>query len=307
MAELDAINFNINSRLALMKIRSKSLIVLLLSTLISTSIILSLSAVYATTAPVDVIRAFDLKQYHPENYGLKDLVFEARIKGLDKVLSDSKYLGKVHKVYFKVYWVFPGRSKIEIHGLASGFKKLRTELKTIIASRLWMVIPQKLMGQFRSFQLDQKVNSNGIVITGEDPTNLKQVNKIRLQFDNDNRLLEYKSFSPFGIQTTYLQMSDKSWSHNKLVTEKVKVVNQIGARQNVSETKLEYVVQGRVGLPQKLKITNWNEMDESRIKGAKEFNKKSRKSGATFELLFSKFEINTKKALQIVKETGSKK
>jgi hypothetical protein len=287
-------------RFILMKLASYCFVIIVLLTL-------SLPSLVAATAPADVIRSFDLRQYHPEGYGLKSLIFEARINGLEKVLSDKSYLGQVKNLYFKVYWVFPGRSKIEIHGLPSGFKKLRSELQTIIGSRLWMVVPQKLMGQFRSFQLEQKSRADSIEIIAKDPNNRKQVNQIKLLFDQNHRLLQYKSYSPFGVQTTYMKMGVKSWSHNKLVMDKVKVVNQIGSRQNIYETVLEYFVKGRVGLPKRLMITNWNEIDEGKVKGAKEFNQKSRMNGAKFELIFSKFEINSKNALAVVKDKGSAK
>jgi len=236
------------------------------------------------------VEQFDLRYYHPENYGLKDLVFEIRISDLVKRLNANKALGKLEDVYYKVYWMFPGEYRIEINGLPNGFAQMKRGLKQMIKSRLDFVIPQKLAPKVRSYKLSSSKKSGGVLVKGVDQTHTKPVNEINLLFDARGKLKEFKTFSPVGVNNSEMKLNVKPWSHNKWVVDNLKVTNS-GTQITTIDYELDYTTIAGFGFPEKIDITTEVKPYETNSK-----NVQTVKS----TLLFSTYEVNTGKAQRYI-------
>ena len=237
------------------------------------------------------IENFDIRYYHPANYGLKDLVFEVRVKNLLENLNKNLSLGTLADVYFKVYWMMPGKYKIEVAGLPKGFKEIKSDLKNLIKNRLDFVIPQKLAPKVRSYSLTSRKSKKGVQIIGRDKTHTKAVNEIQLDFNKKGMLSKYKSMSPMGVNSSSIRMSAKGWSHNKWLIDNLKIDTIQGINKITMSHDVDYLSIDGFGFPAKVTITTSSELMKTK-------KSKARKTSnpVTSEILFSKYEVNTGKA-----------
>ncbi len=204
-------------------------------------------------ADTSVINQFDQRQYSPAKYGLKDLVFKVKVKGLEQELKQRFALTQMQDPHFVVYWMSPGRTAIEVQGLPAGFEALKNELKKIVLEKFEYVIPQEMSGRLRSYEFQQSRGPAGeTLLKGTDRTQTHMINQIHLTFGQDARLEIVKTFSPRGAETTSFETATKPWSHSKRVVEKVVHESTTGVRKNKVETKISYTNKDGYGLPEKI-------------------------------------------------------
>lgn len=240
---------------------------------------------------VEVVESFDLRTYDPIQNGLKDLYCEVRLKGLtERLKKELVSLNIKGEVYYKLYWLYPGKVDIVVEGLPKGFQELRNNLKNLIVNRIDYLVPHKLGKKLRSYELRSKKISSGVMVEGTDPTNNQAVNKLEISFDREGRLKSYKSYSPLGFQQSNFGYIKKSWSKNKWVLNNSKAKTIQGPQVTEIETGIDHENVVGFGFPGKIKITTTQYI----VAPGKE-EKKQERTG-TSELSFSKYEINSGKA-----------
>lgn len=237
------------------------------------------------TGPVE---DFDLRSYSPIKNGLRDLYCEVRLKGLtDRVKKQFVTLKIKKEIFFKLYWVYPGKFDFVVEGLPRGFFELRQNLKNLVSSRIDYVIPQKLAPKLRSYNLKVNKSSSGFLIIGDDPTNNRTVNKLEINFMKDGRLSRYKSYSPLGFQQSNFSYSKKSWSKNKWVLEEVEAKTIQGPQITESLTTIKYGNQVGFGFPENVLVKTKQYVAAP----GKEERKLERKGES--KITFSKYKINS--------------
>jgi hypothetical protein len=256
--------------------------------LIFTLLLCSHSIALAKEKYPEEIQQFDLRYYNPINFGLKDLVFEARITGLLETLNKQKSYGLLTDLYFKIYWIFPGKFHVDVFGLPNGFHRVKRELSNIIKTRLDYVIPQKLASKLRSYSIKKKKVGNRTQIKALDESHMRTVSEMHFYFKRKGVLEEVKTFSPVGSNKAKLSMEVKQWSHNKLVLSGVETESMQGMQKTIVNSDIKYMTVKGFGFPKQINSQTTYEL----VLG----NKKETKSGAESEIIFSKFEVNTKKA-----------
>lgn len=251
-------------------------------------ILLNISS-FAQEEARNQIDQFDLTYYHPENFGLRDLVFEVRIENLLETLNENKALGKLQDVYYKVFWIFPGQYEIEVNGLPSGFKEMKQQLRDLIKPRLDFVIPQKLADGLRSYDLSLSKSGTTKIVKATDKTQTRQINEIQIKFEDDGKMIEYKTSSPVGVSTSTFNQAKKNWSHNKWVADVIKVESIQGIQISRVESEITYLNEGGFGLPEKVEITTTHEIV------APEKDKKEQKNIVKNKVIykFSKYSVNS--------------
>lgn len=240
---------------------------------------------------IDEIEQHDLRSYSPVNYGLKDLVFEARISTLIDLLKERSNISNIVDVYFKIYWIFPGQYQIVVEGLPQGFDEIKAELREVIRERLDYVIPIELSGKLRGYKLSYKEKTPEIKIEGLDPTQTKSINRIELTFESNGKLNRFQTFSPAGVTDSKIDSSVKPWSHNKWVVDSLKIETLQGQFKNTTTNKLTYTTQSGVGLPEKIIVNTIQE-----VVVPADFKGKIEKAEMNSEITFSKYEVNSGKA-----------
>tara|TARA_R110000868_G_scaffold97619_9_gene268617 strand:+ start:7539 stop:8369 length:831 start_codon:yes stop_codon:yes gene_type:complete len=234
----------------------------------------------------DMIKRFDQNQYSPIKYGLKEVVFEARVSGLEESIKNRYALTKLNDLHFSVYWLSPGRVEIEVIGLPPGFDTLKQELKRIIYERLEYVVPQDLSGRLRGYNFESsRMKNSDVLLKGKDETHSKAISQINLVFAQDSSLKSMKTFSPSGSQTAVFKSEVKPWSHSKRVVTQVSVEGVTGIQKTIVETAISYVAKDGFGVPQSIK-TNTKVEAMTNKDGAQH-------STISSEILLSDYKINT--------------
>lgn len=240
---------------------------------------------------ISEIEEYEVRAYSPVNYGLKDLVFEVRVKDLEELLTEGYNLKNITDVYYRVFWMFPGQFKIEVLGLPDGFVEVENELKQILKEKLEFVIPGKLSTKLRSYQMSYKSKSPA-VLQGIDPTQSNIVNRVELAFAKNGKLESLTAFSPHSVVKSMVKSGIKSWSHNKWVVEKYSVESKLPNQVITVDNDIEYDTFSGVGLPTKINVTT---KIESLYQEDEEI-KKREQSKTSGELEFTKYEVNSGKA-----------
>ena len=242
---------------------------------------------------VGLMENFDLKSYSPIKNGLKDLSCEIRVKDLTKEIKKDLVDLKVKgEIYFKLYWLYPGKFELNVEGLPDGFEILKSKLKGLVVNRLDYLIPSELSKKTRAYKFTSKKVKRGTILYGNDPTNTLAINKIELKFDNSEKLKTYKTYSPLGFQSSSFDYEKKSWSKNKWVLKEVKAKTVQGPLVTEIDTVINYENNVGFGFPSRI-IINSNQYDSA----PEENEVKNKRTGVT-ELAFSKFEVNKNIALK---------
>lgn len=259
-------------------------------------ILLSLgtSSLYATSLTHEKFTDYDLRFYHPENYGLKDLVFEVRIENLTRELNKAKSYGKLEDVYFKVFWMFPGQYKIIANGLPGGFKELRSSLKNQIKSRLSFVIPIKIYPLLRSFNIKKVSKSGSNFLRATPKVNGGGLKFLDFNFLKNGQLAQLDSISDLlHIKTNYehkiFPWSKKKWVLNKLIEKRMQSKHQL-----TMESLIAYKKNNGYGFPERIEVitTPYIDLGKSSIK--------NNNNSISSVFVFSKYEINTGKAKKAI-------
>lgn len=251
---------------------------------ILTFLIISISMAFANSAVSD----FDLLSYNPVKMGLKDVLCEVRLEGLTEQVKKQYVTVKVgREVYYKLYWMYPGRVAIDVEGIPKGFDQIKQSLVGLIINRVDYLIPQDLSPRIRGYELKKKSGGRGgVTFEGEDPTNTKAVNKIEVSFDSNGILKKYKSYSPLGFQDSIFDYGKKSWSKNKWVLQSVRAKMIQGPQVTESYTDIKYENVSGYGMPSKIVVST-----EQKIVAPGEGEKKIERKGES-ELTFSNYKIN---------------
>ncbi len=259
-------------------------------------LILSSYTCFGALDPTKVIIQFEQKFYHPEKYKLDEVVFTAEVSNLAKMLNSVKNFGEIKDVKFKVYWIYPGKYKIDIIGMPKGFKEIKNDLKSLLAARLDFVIPNKLSVKTRSYKFEVQQKSSGVIhLKGEDPTHHREINRIDLTFSKDNILTTLKMRSPAGEKVSTFEMSEKDWSQGKKVINRIIVKGRSGSQTSILEYNIKYKKVGKFGFPSQVDITTFHDLHIPK-------STKSKKKARTTEssIKFYDYKVNSGEALKYI-------
>jgi hypothetical protein len=247
----------------------------------------------------EVIEQYEIRSYDPQKNGLTDLVFEARIDNLTEILNKTQTFGKLVDVYFKIYWLSPSQYKIEVMGLPKGFQEVRDDLSTLIKGKLEFIIPEKFSEKFKGYTLKAEPVADGKLIKAIDDSYTLAVPEVDLVFDNNGRLKTLQTKTPASSVKTDFFQTPKAWSNNKLVMDKVVSVNKQGIATNTITNSFEYITIGGMGFPSKLTVKN---LTEATIPANGKEKEKKIKNETNTAIRFSKYEVNSGKALRFMTE-----
>lgn len=251
---------------------------------------------------VKEIENFDLRSYQPQNYSLKDLVFEIRITNLTEQIKKSFPAIRINnEIYFKVFWIIPGKYDVEVHGFPKGFREKKSQLKALVINRLDMVIPQRLQPKLRSYKLKKHKNGKTVTINAKDESQTRGVNEMNLIFGKSGKLKSVKTMSPTGVQKSDMKYSIKSWSHNKWVMDEVKVSTLVGVQRTEIFKKISYSKVDGFGFPEKLSIKT----KQSLVLPKNTKKNTSRTSDIVYN--FSNYQVNTGQARKQIQSQHPKK
>lgn len=245
------------------------------------------SMVKVTSSSNHHIDEFDLRRYAYGNYGLKDLVFEVRSPQILEQLSKNESLGKLVDVYYKVYWVYPGKFNVRVEGLPKGNDVITLETREIIKPLLDSIFPDKLSNVLRSYKIKNVSSKKDKKVLATDESGTRGVTEIELVFDSQGRLTNTSTRGLNGRVNSKYKFSVKSWSNNKWVLDRI--VTTLGSDNQgiTSDNEIKYSTQAGFGLPEKIVSTSRVQVGKNSQESVREF-------------LFSKYEVNTGKALKAV-------
>ncbi len=257
---------------------------------------------YADMRSEEVVKRYDIGYYHPERYGLNDLTFEVRIKGLTDKLNEQMIFGKLNDVHFKVYWIMRGEPnernfqyQIMVVGMPKGFEEMKKGLKQMIATRLDYVIPRMLVESIKEYTTEYSSNQYGGTITCTDRTHKNDVDKMEIFFDKKGRMTRYATYSPAGRTDTTMSMNAKPWSKNKWVVDRVTVKKYQGIQTTEMDYIFTYEKVGLFGFPKTIRITTKQML--SRPTGPKEPRLMQQIST---DLLFENYLVNQGVAKRVI-------
>ena len=250
--------------------------------------IVSVTSVWAQSGEIE---EFDLRLYNPKKFNLKDLVFEARISNLKQILEEKKIFGELVDIYYKVHWIFPGEYRVTIEGLPKGFKELKSELISLILTRLDFVIPEDFSSRFRAYSFKKESTNSGVRLLGEDKSHTRAIDRVQLDFDKRNLLQKFYTFSPAGTTSTTFNFDTKRWSQNKWVLQSMETSSTAGNVNSKTAMNFDYESIAGIGLPSEIKIT----MTQSLIL-PDEVKDRPKPQEVEYSINFSKYEVNTGKA-----------
>lgn len=236
---------------------------------------------------IKVVQKFDTNLYNPVDEGLRDLVFELRFSNLAEMINKKKSFGKIDKVFFKVYWNYPKKLKVEVIGIPSGLMHLKVELIKMVVGNMDYIMPKKLLDTLHGYELTSKKKEQGIFVKGVDKTYKKNVNQIHMHFQENGALELLKMLSPHGTTDTTFTSSKKPWSKNKFVLDENEVRSYPGGNTVITTNSITYKVVEKIGLPEQ--VVN---VTKQVFTG----NKKSKTIESQRVITFSKYKVNTGEA-----------
>lgn len=195
---------------------------------------------FGQTTAQDIIKKFDVSSYRPQDKGLKELVVQVEISNLTKQLNDQLIFGKLKNVYFKLYWVYPNQYEVEVIGLPNGFMEIKNELKTLVASRLDIIIPSMLEKKFEGYNLKLVSDKTKDQIIATDSTQMKLINEVRASFDKEGKLISFTNHKPMVVEESELSLIKKGYSENKWIIDEISVKVNEGMQTTFIKTKIDY-------------------------------------------------------------------
>lgn len=248
---------------------------------------------------IEEIEQYEIRSYDPQQRGLTDLVFEARIDNLTEILNKAQTFGKLIDVYFKIYWISPTQYKVEVMGIPKGFQEVRDDLSALIKGKLEFVIPEKFSEKFKSYTLKAEPIADGKLIKAIDDTYNMTSSEIDIIFDKTSRLKTIETRAPMSVVKTEFFQTPKAWSNNKLVMDKVVSTSRQGNAVLTTTNTIDYMVVGGIGFPAKIAVKN---VQEATIPATAKEKEKKVKNESGSVIRFSKYELNTGKAQRYMVE-----
>ncbi|PIP92905.1 MAG: hypothetical protein COW00_06295 [Bdellovibrio sp. CG12_big_fil_rev_8_21_14_0_65_39_13] len=234
---------------------------------------------------IEKVSDFDTPLYYPQDGSLKDLYVEAKIEGLEELLKSRLSNPNIRNVYFKIYWMFPGKSSIEIEGL-KGFEEMKSELKMVIAEKLDYLIPEKFGQKFRSYQMTKRGES----ISLEDQSGEKLIQSVLINMKNDN-VIKSISVKGAGIANEIeYESSMKRWASNKYSFDKVSIKSTQMGVTNIRTDEIKYTPVQGYGFPIEIATT------------AKIIPEKGSERESSARITFSSHKVNEGVALKYFSE-----
>lgn len=226
-----------------------------------------------------------IRSYSPLKGRIKDVLFDVRVEGMLEKIKKSTTITNIDDVYFRVYWYFPDRYRVDIEGLPKGFKVLRSNLRQSVKPYVDLLFAQDLVTQFARFRYTRdskdKQSFNKIKKNGD-------LTDVSITFNRNGLMDTITSKSTFTGVKTMFDYSKKSWSDGKFVTDAIKISEKANSITNVKDISIEYTLKNNVGLPEVVNVT------EKFMSGVKVINSSKKK------IKFSNYVINTGKARNIL-------
>ena len=269
--------------------RNKILLFLLI-----TMHIFCISTTYAS------IQKFDQKHYTPINYGLKDLVFEIQMPGLLPLLKEKMKLTNLEDIYFRIYWILPNIYRVEVNGLPEGFIQLRTTLTQQIHAQMEYIIPRTLTKKLEGYEMKTKKEGKMTVVMGIDKTGMKDINEVKLFFNNSGQLVKTITFSPMGIITSNNKMLTPTWSQKKFVISEKNTLHKEGMFTTTTKTNVKYGKFKNFGFPKEL-------LSITKLQSTGKNKKKRTLRMSTTRMKFRNYIINQGIAKKYIDESNKKK
>ena len=265
-------------------------------------LILSICSTQAAQKGREIIEHYDITSYHVQELGLKDLVFEARIDNLVKLLNSKFSIGKLTDVYFKIYWVAPDIYHIEVKGMPNGFKELKVELKKLIAPRIDFVIANRVSPQVRSYALKTSFKGEKTIVRAVDKTHTRDISEMLFTFDKKGKLSEFKTSGPVGSSISKLNLKKLPWSKNKWVLDSMSVKTFFGVQVVTTDSQINYTNVFGFGFPAEVSVKTKQSLSNSsslkKVKDARVIKT---------SLIFSNYEVNSGKAYKVIAKLNKKK
>ena len=262
-------------------------------------LLLTLASSLWSQEKIEELEQYEIRSYTPQKIGVTDLVFEARIDNLTEMLSKNLVLGKLVDVSFKIYWVSPSQYKIEVQGLPKGFPEIKADLVSLVKGKLEFVLPEKFSEKFKGYTLKAEPVADGKLIHAIDTTYTMATPEVDIVIDKSGMLKTVQTRAPMSSVKTEFFHSPKSWSNNKLVLDKVLMTTHQGAALLTTSNDIEYASVNGVGFPSKVVVKNISEVVVPATKKEKE---KKLKSEIGTTIRFTKYEVNSGKALRFINE-----
>ncbi len=226
-----------------------------------------------------------IRSYAPIKVGVKDMLFDVRVKGILELIKGQTSLTQLDDVYFRVYWYFPDRYKVVVEGLPEGFKVLRNNLKVIVKPYIDLIFSEEVITQFSRYPYvqDQKNKKSYIKKNNEN-----EMGKVSIEFNGNGLLASISSSSRYSKVNTEFGYSKKSWSKGKFVTDTIKISEESKGIESVKDLDVSYGLFSGIGLPEKIKVS------ESFLRNEKVINENK------LEINFTNYVLNSGKARNIL-------
>ncbi|MCP4913854.1 MAG: hypothetical protein GY909_12145 [Oligoflexia bacterium] len=223
--------------------------------------ILMMTSVFGKT---EAIKDYEIRSYDPVAMGMKDLYFEIHIDGLTEAFKKNNSMIELKgEIYYKVFWLYPGKVEVDIEGLPKGFHVQRTGLLSLVNDKLTEIIPTKLSKTLRSYELSQSKKGKYTIVKAKDRTRLSAVTEMELVFDSESRLKSVSARSPMGSQRVNHIYKAMPWSKNKWVKNK-SIANSVTGIQTTKVEKNYYYksVKG-IGLIEKIEVNTTQTLNQN--------------------------------------------
>jgi hypothetical protein len=210
----------------------------------------------------------DAKMYRPEADGVRDLYVELELTGLKELINQQKNYGVIQELYFKVYWLHPGKLEIEVEGLPKGFIELRSSLIEQVRPYLIYLFPESIKNQLRSFQV-KRGNKKSLQIVAKDISYQSPITEMVLDFDNRFLMEKIVYKKPLGTETLNLSYQVHQKVSNKFVIQEITSSSYLGLNTLKSNTVVKYNNVGIWFLPVQVKTSTTHEISETVTEGNK--------------------------------------
>lgn len=236
----------------------------------------------------EFLNRYQVKQYSPINYGLKDLKVKVEIDGLTEKLNEQLVFGKLKKVYFFLYWKAPNKINAEIIGMPNGFGEVKDRLIQGVLLRSDFLVPTALKDKIASFENKLLLEKGKTSIVSTDPKGSSQYSEIIYLFDKNDKMTKTVLKSPLGMEYIDLNFKKFSWSQNKLVLESYDLEKNEGVSNIKTKVKVKYLPIGGHGLPETITVDSKQTLTQP-------VGKKNQTYDRNFSstLRFSDYELNT--------------
>lgn len=227
-------------------------------------ILISILTIFNLFGKTEAIKDYEIRSYDPVAMGMKDLYFELHIDGLTDAFKKSNSMIKLKgEIYYKVFWLYPGKVVVDVEGLPKGFHVQRTGLLALVNDKLTEIIPNKLSKTLRSYKLTESRKGKSTVVKAKDRTRLSAVTEMELVFDGESRLKSVSARSPMGSQKVNHVYKTMPWSKNKWVRNK-SVANSVTGIQTTKVEKDYYYksIKG-IGLIERIEVNTTQTLNQN--------------------------------------------